>query len=127
MIYEKRKCVYNKHKPKKKKKKKEKRKCIVHVFSTSLVLSFLLGPPIFLFYLFSYLFIYLLCFIFLAVFSQTHFWMFTKPAPVRNYICTLLQILLRERVNRLSSGEAGSYSKEHTKKKKVPTIIKLQV
>ena len=26
MIYEKRKCVYNKHKPKKKKKKKEKKK-----------------------------------------------------------------------------------------------------
>ena len=121
-------CIYSKHKPKKKKRKKERKK--VHEVSTSLVLlSFLLGSPIFkfflfiyLFYLFIYLFIYVLCFIFLMVFFQTHVWIFAKPTTMRNYIHTHCCKSYSEKdkhiaVNPLSSGETGSYSKEHTKNK----------
>ena len=58
----------------------------VDIVSTSLVLlSFLLVSPNLLFYLI----------IFFSVFSQSHVWIFTKTTTVRNYIYTLLQMLVK--------------------------------
>ena len=81
----------------------------VHIVSTRLVLlSFHLGSPI------------LFHFIFFLVFLTKHFWIFTKPTAMRNYthFCKFYSEEDKHlAVNCLSIGEAGLYSKEHTKKK----------